>query len=416
MFVMLALGSRGDVQPMATLAGALTAAGHRARVVALAEFQPLVTALAPRAEFIPVDARLQDALDRSPAQDLLTRSLGGQYLLLRRWTAQVAPRMADVLLDAIQPGDTLVTGVLTRGAAMACVAGIGCRLATVLYTGQLPTLHRESFLAPQYFTGWQPYDRWGTRISWELSTSLGSALTAAVRHRVGLPRRGSGSITRLADQHLIILAASPLLVPPAPDWPASVRQTGYLAPAPSAWNPSAELAGFLERRPVFVGFGSFTQFTQDRDLDALLTAARLAGRPLVTLAPPAIAPGPLSDDVLAIGPTPFEHLFGLVSATIHHGGSGTAHEALRSGRPTAVVPFGVDQPFHAARLRALGLGPEPGRLRRNRLDVADLARLVSELTTGPRAEGYGARARAVGAAARREHGLARTVEVLTMGV
>lgn len=414
MFVLLALGSRGDVQPMAHVAAGLTAAGHEATVIALAEFADLVAARAPGARFVAIEASLADALDRTPWQDTLAQSPAGQYLLLRRWTSAMADSFTDVLLGTVTgPGDVVVTGVLTRGAAMACVASLGCRMATIVYTGQLPTLQRESFFAPQYFSGWRPYDSWGVHFAWQLATSIGSTLTEAVRRRLGLPRIGSRTITRLADAHRIVVAASPLLVPPAADWPASARQTGYLSLPADPWQPTPELEAFLAREPVYVGFGSFTQFTLERDLAAITSAARLSGRSVVTLAPPGAEPGLLDERVLTIAAAPFEQLFGRVAATIHHGGAGTSHEALRSGRPTAVVPFGVDQPYHASRLHALGLGPEPGRLRASHLDADDLARLVDAMTTGPRAAGYAERARELGEQARDEDGLAATVEVLT---
>lgn len=412
MFVLLALGSRGDVQPLATLADALIASGHEARVVALAEYRPLVSHLAPGAEFTAIDTSLGEALTRTPTQEVLSRSFGGQYLLLRRWTSAMTDSLADALVCSVHSDDMIITGVLGRGAAMACVAGLGCRMTTVVFTGQLPTTHRESFLAPQFFSGWAPYDRWGTGLSWRLSTSLGSALTTCVRRRLGLPHKGAAALTRMADKYPIILAASPLIVPPAPDWPASTRQTGYLCAPPQPWQPGTRLAEFLTRNPVFVGFGSFTRFTCEQDLTAILDTARATGYPLLTLSPSETENGHLSDDVLAIAAAPFEHLFGMVAATIHHGGAGTTHEALRSGRPSVVIPFGVDQPFHASRLHALGMGPEPGRLRRNRLDVAELTRLVTELTTGPQASQYARRARALAAISRHEDGLTQTVELL----
>ena len=63
--VLLALGSRGDVQPMAVLAGALQRRGIDARVVALAEYADLVADHG--AGFVPVPGRLADALTRTPA-------------------------------------------------------------------------------------------------------------------------------------------------------------------------------------------------------------------------------------------------------------------------------------------------------------------------------------------------------------
>lgn len=412
MFVLVALGSRGDVQPMASLANALTSSGHEASIVALADYESLAARLAPAAHFVPVPASIDDALDRSRFQDLLAQSMPGQYLLLKQWVSQLAESFAAALLATVGPGDTVVTGALTRGAAMACVAGLRCKLATMVYTGQLPTLRRESFIAPQYFSGWEPYDRWGSRLSWELSTSLGNALTTAVGRRLGLPHKGFRAVTRLADEHPIILAASPLLIPTAPDWPATTRQTGYLAPPAMPFNPDPELQAFLRRRPVFIGFGSFTQFTMERDTEAILTAAESTGRPVLTLARPGLAAGPVTHQVFAIDHAPFDQLFTEVAATIHHGGAGTSHEAIRSGRPTATIPFGVDQPLHAHRLHALGLGPSPGRLDRHGLQARELARLIDALT-GPDADRYAEQAHHISRMARAERGLEQTLRVLT---
>ena len=44
------------------------------------------------------------------------------------------------------------------------------------------------------------------------------------------------------------------------------------------------------------------------------------------------------------------------SVIVHQGGVGTTAQALRAGRPTLVVPFGVDQPDNARRVVELGVG------------------------------------------------------------
>ena len=78
----------------------------------------------------------------------------------------------------------------------------------------------------------------------------------------------------------------------------------------------------------------------------------------------------------------------------------------RSGRPSAAVPFGVDQPYHGSRLHDLGVGPEP--LAVQDLSAISLARMITRLTTGE----YDARAAEVGARARTEDGLGETISAL----
>lgn len=92
-----------------------------------------------------------------------------------------------------------------------------------------------------------------------------------------------------------------------------------------------------------------------------------------------------------------------MAGIVHHGGAGTTYAALRAGVPSVAVPFGVDQPYHAERIHALGVGPRP--LPVQRLSAARLAGLLLRLTEGP----YAARAAEMGRLARAEDGLGESV-------
>lgn len=402
--VLLALGSRGDVQPMAILGGALVAEGVDARVVALAEYEGLVRGFG--AGFVPVQGRLCDALTRTPSSEWLARTPAGQARLLQRWTSGLADAVADAVLATVRRDDTVLSGVLTRGVAQALVEAHGVRMGTVVFTGQPPTLHRESHYFHRWFTGWAPYDGFGVRLNWLISTNVGAALTRTMRGRLGLPRRSARRETGAADSHPTLVAASPLLVPPAPDWPARVHQTGWLAPPASEHHPDAALEAHLAGPAVFVGFGSFSHFAGEGDLALIVEAARLSGRRVVTPTIPGVTSGPVDDRVLAIGPVPHDWLLGRVAGVVHHGGAGTTHAGLASGRPSVGVPFGVDQPYHAWRLHRLGVGPAPVPIRR--LTPGRLAGLLDALVDGPHA----ARADAVGERLRDEDGLRATVSTL----
>lgn len=404
---MLAVGSRGDVQPLAVLAGALGRRGVRVRVVALAEYAGVVADEAPAAAFVPVAGRLSDAIRRGGVGELLTRTSAGQLVLLQRWTAGMAPAVATAALSAVERGDVVLSGVLSRGVADALAEARGCRAATVAYTGQVPTLERDSHFYSPHFTGWRPFDAWGVRANWQLASAAGRAITADARARLGLPRAGFRRAAADADRHPVLVAASPTLVPPAADWPVGVHQTGYLAPPPRPFTPDAALADFLAGGPpVWVGFGSFTHFTTRDEFGLVVGAAARAGRRVVTPALPGMPPGPVNRSVFAVAPTPHRWLFERVAGAIHHGGSGTTHEGLLAGVPSAVVPFGVDQPYHGRRLHQLGVGPAPLPVRR--LSAERLGRLIRDLES----PGYRRRAAEVGAIVRAEDGVARTVDLL----
>ena len=63
-----------------------------------------------------------------------------------------------------------------------------------------------------------------------------------------------------------------------------------------------------------------------------------------------------SPDLLALPYAPYSHLFPHAIVNVHQGGSGTTGEALRSGRPMLIVPYGWGQPDNAVRVQRLGAG------------------------------------------------------------
>ena len=74
--------------------------------------------------------------------------------------------------------------------------------------------------------------------------------------------------------------------------------------------------------------------------------------------------GQSSPDVIGIGDVPHDWLFPQMAAVVHHAGAGTTGAGLRAGVPAVTVPMLGDQPFWAARLARLGVGPRPIPYRR----------------------------------------------------
>jgi UDP:flavonoid glycosyltransferase YjiC (YdhE family) len=224
-----------------------------------------------------------------------------------------------------------------------------------------------------------------------------------LRSRLGLPPTTPSAWVAATEARRwpILYGYSPLVVPPPPDWPAWHRPVGYWWPAPEpGFAPAPELADFLAAGPppVYFGFGSMP--ARDRDaLSALLVrAARKAGvRAIVSAGWAGLSA--TGQDVLAVGDVPHEWLFPRVAAVVHHGGAGTTAAGLRAGVPAVPVPFMVDQPFWARRLRLLGVAPGSVPLRR--LSADRLAAAVTAAVTDP---GYRRRARALAVRVAEEDG------------
>lgn len=405
----LAIGSRGDVEPMAILAGELVSRGAPVTVIAVDEYADLVRSYGAEFRGVGPGMSAMARLSRGWLGELALRTPLAQPLLLRRWLAGLSARLAELALDSVPLGSLVVTGLASRDAGVALAEARGCRLATVLHTAILPTAERDSHLEGRQFLGWRRRDHGFAQWYWETTSGLSRAASSGLRQRLGLPDPGSRGATAEADRHPILLAADPVLVPTAADWPSTCRQTGAIVPGtPRAWRPPEQLAAFLAEGtpPLYVGLGSINDLGGRRWLELIEEASRLSGQRIVTPVLNGEEPAVLDGRVCTVLPGPHAWLFERVAGVIHHGGAGTTASALRAGVPSVAVPALFDQHYHARRLVSLGVGPSSVPL--HRLTAARLARLVVALSGG----GYRARAADVGERVRASDGLTATMAAL----
>lgn len=409
----LAIGSRGDVQPFIALGLGLARAGHRVRIVTLGGFE----------EFVGSHGLEHVAIGDSPQQIAATEA--GQ-----RWI-----RQRTSVIGFVRGGVRLVRGLLEDGLARYWrVCGDTEVLVTTI--GGLPlAIHvAEKLNLPLIRAQTMPtvpsrYD-WSGKTSrsirfrnsveamgWTVFRNLHwlalrGPMNRARRRVLGLPalsrREPIGELIRRRVP--LIDGYSPAVVPRPPDWGGWIHVTGYwFLDHMAGWTPPEELVEFLDAgpAPVFVGFGS-TPFPRPRAATRLVVEALTAAgqRGLVVAGGSGLEKGRLADGVFSIDSVPHGWLFPRMCAAVHHGGAGVTGAALRAGLASVVVPIFADQPFWARRVFELGVGPRPipaKRLRAARL--ADAIRLAVGREMRQRAAALGERIR-------REDGVARAVEAV----
>jgi UDP:flavonoid glycosyltransferase YjiC (YdhE family) len=224
---------------------------------------------------------------------------------------------------------------------------------------------------------------WGNRALGRLVRAAPAPYDAAcarMRREFGLPAesRRSAERRRRAAGLPVYYGISPVVLPRPADWHPALHLDGFWWPVPPPeWQPPPALVTFLEAGPppVVLGFGSTTLGPRTTTLVA--AALRAAGvRAVVQGAATDSAPG-----VLAVGDVPHDWLFRRAAAVVHHAGAGTTAAGLRAGVPAVAVPLSTDQPLWAARIAALGAGPQPvpaSRLTAERLAAAIRAAVTDE--------------------------------------
>lgn len=392
MVTFVAIGSRGDVEPQAILAGALVARGKAATVVAADEYGPLVAEYGARFRGIGSALDSINEIGRGWRGQGALRVAAMQPSFLRRWLAGLAGPLAEVLIDAVPQDSLVVTGVASRDAALALVEARGCRMITVVHSAILPTAHPDSHLEGPWFFNWSLRDRAFAKWYWRATSGISTSSSTVLRDRLGLGKPNSRISTADADRQPILMAADAALVPTASDWPEFCRPTGSIwQPSAGSWVPEPGLVTFLAdgRAPVYIGLGSFNDSGGQHWQELIIAASQRSGRRVLTPALPGQQPGLLTPGVYAISSLPHSWLFPKMAAVLHHGGAGTTASALRAGVPQAAVPAMFDQHYHARRLTVLGVGPGVAPL--HRLSVSLLSATITALAD-PR---YQERARVV---------------------
>ena len=410
--IMTPVGSGGDVHPYVSVALALQRRGHDVSMIINPHFGPLLDRVG--LPFVPIGtADDYDAVLSHPDLWHDRRGLSVLGGALRRWG-----REGFELIRAAAAGSppVLVAPGLAFSARVAHEV-LGLPLVTMhLQPSCLVSVHE----APVQHEYLRSINRWPAPLK-RLVLALGDHMADralapaanALRAELDLPPvRRITSEWWHSPQRVIGLFPD-WYAPAQPDWPRQTILTGFplydaadaapLAPALDDWLSESDAAG---RRPmVFVAGTGNRQGA--RFFQAGADACRRLGRPGLLLTRfPAQLPDPLPAGVRHADYAPLSRVLARAAAIAHHGGIGTAAEALRAGCPQLVMPMTFDQPDNAVRLERLGvartLWPSAvnGRAAARALD----ALLGSDDTAG-----------ACRAAARRFHGadsVTRTCELI----
>ena len=348
----LALGSRGDVQPYAALGGGLRAAGHRVRFITFESFAALV--VENGLDFHPIRGSAQDLVARAGADTLaLVRSFGSLAQSYARDLSAPQLGETDLLINQLPAG--------LFGLDLAEKYHLPILLAAVIplaRTRAFPLMGFPRLALPGYN---RLTYRLGEQMTWLMFRGVINRWRKQTLKLPPLPIRGY--INKPGTLRAPILNGfSQLVVPRPADWGEQIHISGYWFPVDQPWQPPADLQAFIEAGspPVFIGFGSMPIRNPGRTTQIILSALKLSGqRAILHMGWGGLGIQALPDTVFKIDYAPYGWLYPRMAMLVHHGGSGTTAYGLRAGVPSAVVPFVFDQFFWGERIAGLGAGPQP---------------------------------------------------------
>jgi rhamnosyltransferase subunit B len=378
-FVIVTIGSAGDLFPFMAMALALRERGHRVSFLAPEQHEPYVAGSGLPFVGLPADP----AVLADPDLWHPTRGFGVVWRATRPAMAKIVP-----FVDALPHDEALVllAHPLALPEADLCRAQRpGLKVAAAYLAPQnLPTVHDPLMFGPWPVPRWVPL---GLR-RWLLRRLAASFIDPAAIPDVNAARRAHG----LADvnsllEHLFAVADLSVTLfpewfaPTQPDWPQPLYRADFplFDPKPDA-ALSPELETFLaagqqagNTKPIAFTHGTGNMQARAYFEHASKAVQKLGLRAIFLTPHREQLPADLPPTILWQDYVPLRRLLPHLALLAHHGGIGTTAEALRAGTPQLVVPLAHDQFDNAARVSALGVGAS---LPASKLDAAGLIRAL----------------------------------------
>lgn len=358
-FLLLPVGSHGDVHPFVGIGAGLAARGHRVTMITAEPFRAV--AEQSGLEFVGTvsAADYQQVMDHP---DLWHPRRGMRVLFDRERTARYYPLVGPLIRDRYEPGKTVALGGTLAFVARAAQERFGIPYATV----HLQPMSCCSVADP-------PVDSTGLDGTWLPRPLIRAAYWCAekwvtdplmaptlndYRRTLGLPPV-KRVLTKWSPSPQRVIGLFPDWFGPIPDGGPAFRHAGFALfdDAVGRRTPD-DLAEFLAAGPppVIFSFGSAMRHGRPY-FEAAVEACRLLGIRGVLLGksgeqiPPHLPPNVRHADY-----APFSEVFPRAACVVHHGGIGTSAQAMRAGVPQLVMPLAYDQADNAARMRRLGVG------------------------------------------------------------
>jgi UDP:flavonoid glycosyltransferase YjiC (YdhE family) len=360
----IALGSRGDVQPFVPLGQALQANGHRVRVATFEAFAPMIQKAGLGFHRLRGDAQ---ALVGQVGQGMLVGRNNPILTLkaLRHSYGMLANSLAEDLSDPVLHNTELLLNQLPGnlfGYDLAEFLGVPVAMVAVIPLSRTRSMPAMGF--PAGLARLPGYNALSYRLAeqgaWQMFRTTVNRWRIKTLSLPPSPFLGPYK-AMLHKRSPVINGFSEHVVPRPADWGEHIKTTGWWYPEEPKWSPPADLERFLATGPppVFIGFGSMPVEDPAGMTDLVVEAVRMSGQRALLHAGWAGLGGRLPAEILPITYAPYGWLFLRMAMMVHHGGSGTSGFGFRSGVPSLVVPFGFDQFYWGKRVAALGVGPQP---------------------------------------------------------
>lgn len=402
--VLTTIGSLGDLHPKLAIALELRQRGHDVVFATHKEYQTKIESLG--FEFYrmrPDNSALNDPEEMGRIMDLKT----GTERVIKTWVCGNIRKTYADLMKAAQNADLIVNGEGVIAARLVAeklqIPWIPTVLQPLAFLSANDTLVAPGLPSIFRLPGFNLIANRGIRPLATMLTNPWVQPVHQLRKEIGLPPRvGNPLVEDKNSPYLMLAMFSSVLGKPQPDWPDNAVLTGFTFydGGEEDTRLTSELEHFLQtgEPPIVFTLGSAAVMAPGNFYTESIRAVNALNRRAVLLIGKNTPPNNLTDNIIAVGYTPYSKIFSRACAIVHQGGVGTTAQALRAGRPTLVMPYSHDQPDNAARVKRLGTSLT---ISRNQYAAEHVTKQLEKLLGNP---SYAAKALEIGKIIQTEDG------------
>ncbi|ORW91893.1 hypothetical protein AWB92_17130 [Mycobacterium sp. IEC1808] len=356
-FVLAAHGTRGDIEPGATVGVELRRRGHDVRMAVPPNLVDFVESAGVPAVSYGPDTREQVVAvadfthnafkPQNPADFMRTF----KSLFVEGWA-----EMSRTLTSLADGADLLLTGQTYHGV-----------VANVAEYYDIPVAGLHHFpvrvngqIGVPFLPSPAPIVRTTLSAGWWLYSRFTKADEDAQRRELGLPPTTVPAWQRMADGGTLEIQAYDRALFPglAAEWNGKRPFVGSLTLELAA-ETDDEVASWIAagKPPIYFGFGS-TPVSSPAETVAMISdaCAELGERALIYSGANGSEPAPHREHIKLVGHVNYSTILPMCRAAAHHGGAGTTAASLRAGLPTLILWDVADQFIWATQVKRLKVG------------------------------------------------------------
>jgi sterol 3beta-glucosyltransferase len=358
-YAIVAIGSRGDVQPYIALALGLKERGHDATIMAHENFRGFVEGYG--IGFVPVKGHVEFMLQSAEGMKMVRDgSLRAFTKYLQKVNRITSESIALDIMPEFKKADVLIASLLAMPWVHAMAEKLGKKWAIVQLNLPATKTSVFPFVLLDFFD-FPVYNLFTFRLFEWAYWRANKKNINEFRLLLNLPSLKKPILKIIAEERILNLHCfSPSLLARPNDWPAEIDITGFLFLPPKVKSDiSADLKQWLDNgeEPVYIGFGSIP--IPDPDLfKSILTSllAKTSHRFVFCYGWTRPMDLPENKRLFQINAVSHELLLPRCRTAIIHGGVGTTAAVLRAKIPVIIISIIADQPWWGKIIEKKGIG------------------------------------------------------------